>query len=173
MLGVLAAVALTLGLVGAPAGAASLTAQPTAVTEGGRVVITIKGKKPTKATLIVGGTRYQLKRKGKVWRTKPLSAEALAGMSGAKAKVKVRVKGKNKTLKTSIQGTGTNPTTPEVARSRHSPHPGWIERVSKPGKPSRAISSIPPSRTALQDGLVASARNGTDTSPTSVRRIAG
>ncbi len=110
MLGVLAAVALTLGLVGAPAGAASLTAQPTAVTEGGRVVITIKGKKPTKATLIVGGTRYQLKRKGKVWRTKPLSAEALAGMSGAKAKVKVRVKGKNKTLKTSIQGTGTNPT---------------------------------------------------------------
>ena len=112
MLGVLAAVALTLGLVGAPAGAASLTAQPTAVTEGGRVVITIKGKKPTKATLIVGGTRYQLKRKGKVWRTKPLSAEALAGMSGAKAKVKVRVKGKNKTLKTSIQGTGTNPTTP-------------------------------------------------------------
>ena len=112
MLGVLAAVALTLGLVGAPAGAASLTAQPTAVTEGGRVVITIQGKKPMKATLIVGGTRYQLKRKGKVWRTKPLSAEALAGMSGAKAKVKVRVKGKNKTLKTSIQGTGTNPTTP-------------------------------------------------------------
>lgn len=110
MLGVLACVALTLGLVSAPSGAASLTAQPTAVTEGGRVVITIKGKKPSKATLIVAGTRYPLKRKGKVWRTKPLSAEALAGMSGAKAKIKVKVEGKNKTLKTSVQGTSTTPT---------------------------------------------------------------
>ena len=112
MLGFLCAVALTLGLLSAPAGAASLSAQPTAVTQGSRVVITVKGKKPTKATLIVGGSRYPLKRKGKVWRTKPLSAEVLAGMSGAKAKVKVKVKGKNKTLNTSIQGTSTTPTTP-------------------------------------------------------------
>jgi hypothetical protein len=111
MLGVLA---LTLGLLSAPASAGTLTAQPTAVTEGSRVVVTVKGKKPTKATLIVGGTRYPLKRKGKVWRTKPLSSEALAAMAGAKAKLKVKVKGKNKTLKTSIQGTSTTPppTTP-------------------------------------------------------------
>lgn len=110
MFGALAAFALMLGLISAPASASNLSAQPTAAAQGDRVVVTIKGKKPTKATLIVGGTRYPLKRKGRVWRTKPLSAEALAGLSGAKAKVKVKVKGKNKTLKTSIQGTGTNPT---------------------------------------------------------------
>jgi len=110
ILSALAAVALTLGLLSTPAGAASLTAQPTAVTQGARVVVTIKGKKPTKATLVVAGTRYPLKRKGKVWRTKSLSAQTLAAMSGAKAKLKVRIKGKNKTLNTTVQGTSVPPT---------------------------------------------------------------
>lgn len=114
ILGTVAAVALTLGLISVPAGAASLTAQPTAVAQDGRVVVTIKGKKPTKATLIVAGTRYPLKRKGKAWRTKTLSAETLAALSGAKAKIKVKVKGKNKTLKTTVQATSNTPqpTTP-------------------------------------------------------------
>ncbi len=111
ILGVLATLTLALGFLSAPANSATLSAQPTAVTEGGRVVVTVKGKKPTKATLIVAGKRYPLKRKGKVWRTKSLSAETLAAMAGAKAKLKVKVKGKNKTLRTSVQGT-TTPTGP-------------------------------------------------------------
>jgi len=104
---------LLLGLLVSPAAAdtdRALAAKPTAVTSGNRVVVTIGGKKPSKAALLVSGKRYPLKRKGSLWRTKPLSAEALAAFAGAKAKVKVTVGGKKKTLKTTITGTATTPT---------------------------------------------------------------
>jgi len=106
--------ALVLGLVAGPAAAdtdRTLSAKPTAVTSGSRVVVTIGGKKPSKAALVVSGKRYPLKRKGSVWRTKPLSAAVLTAFAGVRAKVKVTVGGKRKTLKTTITGTATTPPT--------------------------------------------------------------
>ncbi|MFN8182904.1 MAG: hypothetical protein U0R23_00605 [Candidatus Nanopelagicales bacterium] len=110
----LSASALLLGLLSGPATAdtdRTLAAKPTAVTAGSRIVVTIPGKKPSKAALLVSGKRYPLKRKGKVWRTKNLSAQTLAGLSGAKAKLKIKVGGRNKSFTTTIGGTTTTPPT--------------------------------------------------------------
>lgn len=128
----LAAIALTLGLVSAPATAATLTAKPTAVTTGDRVVVKIPGKRPTKAALIAAGSRYPLRRKGKVWRTQPLSAQALAALSGAQAKIKAKVGGKNKTFKATVAGT-TNPSPTPGPGPNPAPGPGTQPLFTAPG----------------------------------------
>ncbi len=115
LLTVLCSAALTLGLLASPATAHTLAAKPTAVTTGDRVVVKIPGKRPTKAALIVTGTRYPLKRSGKSWRTKPLSAQALASMSGAKAKIKAKVGGKSKTFTATVVGNSATPPGPGPA----------------------------------------------------------
>jgi hypothetical protein len=122
-------IALALGLIVSPVAATSvLAAQPTAIAEGGRILVTIPGKKPSRAALVVAGSRYPLKRKGKVWRTKPLSADALAVIGGAKAKIKLKVKGKAKTLRTTVRGSATPPPTPGPG-----PGPGSAPLFVAPG----------------------------------------
>ncbi len=129
VLTVLSAMALTIGLVGAPATAhpsQTLTAAPTAVIQGSRVVVKFTGKQPSKAALVVSGKRYSLSKSGKSWRTKKLSAPTLAALSGTKAKIKARIGGKQRTLKTTVGGTtpprGSRPPAPApVRRARGRP----------------------------------------------------
>lgn len=95
-LAVLAGIALTLGLL-SPAHAA-VSAQ----VSGTRIAVTISGKQPKKAALILDGKRYPLKRSGKTWRTKPLSPETLNAAGGKRVRVKQQFRGKKKTAKTTI-----------------------------------------------------------------------
>lgn len=96
----------------------SLTAPATAgttasiISDGLRVDVTFTGKQPTKARLVVAGSSYRLKRSGRTWRTKPLTADRIAALSGKRAKVKVTVKGKKRTLKATVGGQTSDPTTP-------------------------------------------------------------
>lgn len=111
LMSAMCAVAVTIGLLSAPASAG----KPTVGIDDGRVSVTIPGKTPSKAKLVVAGSKYRLSRaSGKVWRTKPLSADALAAIAGRNAKLKLRV-GKNnkkKTLTTSVPSLAPTPPPP-------------------------------------------------------------
>lgn len=96
LLTILAGLALTFGLV-APA-QATVSAQVT----NGQISVTISGKQPKKATLVLAGKSYKLKRAGKTWHTKTLPASVLGSAPGADVKVKYKIKGKARTQKTTI-----------------------------------------------------------------------
>jgi hypothetical protein len=101
---------LPLSLLVSPASAAS----PKAAVNGDRVVVKFTGKRPSKVTMKVAGSKYRLKRSGKVWRTKTLSAAQLTAITGATAKIIARIKGKTRTFSATVNGTTptTLPTTP-------------------------------------------------------------
>lgn len=103
-----AALGILAGLLTGGAQAATLSAAPAVGTQGTRIVVKFTGKRPGKASVKVGGKRYALKRSGKVWRTKPLSADVIAGAAGRKAKVRARIGGKTRNFKVTIAGS-TNP----------------------------------------------------------------
>lgn len=105
-----------------------------AVVNVNRVVVTITGAKPTKATLVVGGTAYRLARSGTTWRTKPLKASVLAKVTGKKAKVKVTVKGTKRVLRTTIKAQETAP--PPQA-------PGTPQTPGAPGTPGTPGTGTP------------------------------
>lgn len=124
LLVVLAAVVSVAGLLVSPAAAAGTSAS--IISDGLRVDVTFTGKKPSKATLVVAGASYKLKRSGKVWRTKPLSAAQIAALSGQKARLKITVGGKKRTVRATVPATGTPPpTTPTT--------PGTTPLFTAPG----------------------------------------
>lgn len=82
------------------------------ISDGLRVDVTFTGKKPSKATLVVGGASYKLKRSGRTWTTKQLTAAQIAALVGQKARVKITVGGKKRTVRGTVGGGGTTPTTP-------------------------------------------------------------
>lgn len=106
---------LPLSLLVSPASAAS----PKATVKGDRVVVKFTGKRPSAATMKVAGTKYRLKRSGKVWRTKTLSAAQLAAITGATAKIIARIKGKKRTFSATV-----NATTPINPGTTPGPGPG-------------------------------------------------
>lgn len=105
ILAVLATLAITLGLV------STATAAPTAsvAQSGNRLVVTISGKQPSKATLKVAGASFKLSRSGKTWRTKALSTAQLSAVAGQAARVVMKSKGKKRTAKTTVPGGSTTP----------------------------------------------------------------
>lgn len=105
---VLSALAVAAGLLAGPAQAA----QPTVAVQAGRIAVTIPGKTPSKARLIVAGEKYRLTRSGKTWRSKPLSADVLAAIAGRSAKLKLKVGKKKKTLTASVPGLPPAPEPP-------------------------------------------------------------
>ncbi len=129
LLVVLAAVVSVAGLLVSPAAAAGTSAS--IISDGLRVDVTFTGKKPSKATLVVAGASYKLKRSGKVWRTKPLSAAQIAAMSGQKARLKITVGGKKRTVRATVPATGTPPTNPTTPTTPTTP--GTTPLFTAPG----------------------------------------
>ena len=97
---------LPLSLLVSPASAAS----PKAAVKGDRVVVKFTGKQPSMAVMKAAGSKYRLKRSGKVWRTKTLSAAQLAAIAGSSAKIVTRNKGKKRTFTATVKA--TSPITP-------------------------------------------------------------
>lgn len=93
-------------------GPASAATQASIISDGLRVDVTFTGKEPTKARMVVGGTSYKLTRSGKKWRTKRLTPDTIAAMTGKRAKLKITVGGKKRTLKATVRGNTTTPTDP-------------------------------------------------------------
>ena len=100
LIAVVAGIVLTIGLL-TPAHA-SVSAQ----VSNSQIVVTISGKQPKKATLVLAGKSYKLKRSGTTWHTKTLPASVLASANGARAKIKAKIKGKTRTQKTTITTSG-------------------------------------------------------------------
>lgn len=91
----LAGVALLMSSLVSPASAAT---RASVTSDGTRVTVSFTGKKPTKVRMVVAGASYKLTRSGKAWRTKVLTSQQLAALSGQKAKFKITVGGKKRTV---------------------------------------------------------------------------
>lgn len=122
LLTALSALAVAAGLLATPAHAA----QPTVAVLAGRVEVTIPGKKPSRAKLVVAGAKYRLTRSGKVWRTKPLSTEVLAALAGQRAKLKLKVGKKKKTLTASVPALAVTPPPPPPPPPPVTPPPLFV-----------------------------------------------
>lgn len=109
IVGIIAVLTLVLTSLVGPATAAT---QASIISDGLRVDVTFTGKKPTKARMVVGGTSYKLTRSGNTWRTKVLTAQTIARLTGKRAKLKITVGGKNRTLKATVRATTTTPVDP-------------------------------------------------------------
>ncbi len=120
LVGVAGLVLLLSSLVGTAAAAtgASIT------NDGVRVEVTFTGKAPTKARLVVAGASYALTRKGKTWRTKPLSAAQLSALAGQRAALKIRIGTKKRTVRASVPAAApTNPSPTNTTPTNPTPTP--------------------------------------------------
>lgn len=113
-------------------------AAPVAASDGTRLVVTFTGKQPATASISVNGTRFRLKRAGKVWRTQRLGADILAAAAGKSARVKAKIGKRNRTYTTTVAGGGsTTPTTPNTPPTTPSVPPLFTAPgVDSTGKPA-------------------------------------